>query len=546
MAGRESRGRRRGAPPEPVWWQESRRDHESRREPGLWWEKAEQVDWDRFWESPSRRTRRRAQAPRRTTTPPGAKRGAPRTDPPAEPARPARPGPPPRGRRGAPRTDPTGETARPAPPRGRRGGPRAESRSEPARRERPARGGKQKRAARRDTRPMRAVAPRRAHAPVDRVTGGTVAVVALVGLAMIAVVERSVLEGPLPGSPPEQAALGAPVPRASPDRTGKPAPPAPQAPPIDTLNDQIRNLTLTQRGPVARQAYGAPGQPPRLGATRFSLDRTWAFGTTAIPVPAERAAMPQVALFLARWSDGQWRTALAGTPEFTEMLGQAPAQMMPASERRILTRYGEAAAVPKPAGLMLPWRIGGSWTMTAGAAETGQGTRPLGVIAFRGGDGRVLAPADGRLYRFCGATPGRGLVMIIHDNGLASVYYQLTQVTTVPDGSPVRRGTLLGRTGVDRPCGGASAALPQVLFSLRHGADDVPFDGTALGGWRLRERASPAMGWAERGDKQVLPGGALTNFGPLPPPAVKPTPAPKPSTAPPDNPLDNLLDRRAD
>jgi hypothetical protein len=297
---------------------------------------------------------------------------------------------------------------------------------------------------------------------------------------------------------------------------------------VATLNGQVRSLTLTERGSAARQAYGVkPSAAPLVGATRFTSDRTWAFGTTAIPVPAKQSAMPQVALFLARWSGSRWQVGLSGTEEFRVLLRRVPVRLLPAAEIRALARFSVGPA--HPTKLMLPWRQGDSWKMTAAT----RGARPLGVVAFQGGDGRVLAAGDGRLYKFCTTAAGGGLLMIIHDNGLASEYYQLTKITGVRDGAVVKRGDLLGRVGVDRPCGGAAAARPQVRFGLRQGAGDLPFNGVTMGGWTFRERAQPMIGWAERGILQVMPGVGLENFGPAdPPPVPKITLSPSPTPTP--------------
>jgi hypothetical protein len=92
----------------------------------------------------------------------------------------------------------------------------------------------------------------------------------------------------------------------------------------------------------------------------------------------------------------------------------------------------------------------------------------------------------------------------------------MRQVSQARGGSPVRRGDTLGRIGADQPCGGAAAPRALVQFSLRRGAEEVPLEGARLGGWTLRERARPLLGFAERGVMQVLPGGLLANLGAVP------------------------------
>jgi murein DD-endopeptidase MepM/ murein hydrolase activator NlpD len=346
----------------------------------------------------------------------------------------------------------------------------------------------------------------------NRVAVAGMVVVMVVVLALVAVVERVLLARGADGPPDGEILLEIP------EQTPHPPPSVPsrrRTPPTETLNQQIRTFTLAQRGPAARQLYGVrPSRPPVVGTTRFSQDRTWALGTTAIPAPTDQPAMPQVTLFMARWGDGRWQMALAGSPEFSPLVRQAPAALIPAEEKRLLTRYSDADADSgSTEGLMLPWRTGDAWTITAtrGASDS---VRPLGAVAFRGGDGRVLAAGDGRLYRFCTTEPDKGLVLVIHPDGLATQYYEMTKVADVPDGGAVKQGDYLGRIGTDRPCGGAPAGRPQVRFAIRQGADDVPLNGLRIGGWTFQERAKPLLGWAERGVLQVMPGESLANFGP--------------------------------
>ncbi|MFI6516617.1 peptidoglycan DD-metalloendopeptidase family protein [Spirillospora sp. NPDC050679] len=419
--------------------------------------------------------------------------------------------------------------------------------------------------------PRKGPRTRGAYGPADRLSTGAVILSIVVGLGLLAVVERSLLEGGRIGPTDTVGAEGAsgrPRARAAapgPERQRRTPAPAPQrrtaspqvaAPDPQALVEQVRQLTVDERGPQARQEYGAaPDRRPLVSATRFSPDRTWAFGTTAVPVPAGTTADPEVAFFAARWNGGRWQPALSGTPAFGALVARMPAAMMSPDEGRSLARYGAVAADRAAAardGLMLPWKVGATWTM--GAPATGAATaRPLGALAFWGGDGRVLAAGDGRLYRFCGDGSGGGLVMLLHPSGLATTYYRMRGVTQVRDGSVVRRGEPLGLVGAERPCGGAPAPRPQVQFALRRGAERVPFDGARLGGWTFRERARPLLGYAERGPLQVLPGGLLANLGPVPaapgtatPPAPAPGSSEEPEARPPGGgPAANATQKRS-
>ncbi|WP_433325588.1 hypothetical protein [Spirillospora sp. CA-294931] len=388
----------------------------------------------------------------------------------------------------------------------------------------------------------------------------------VVGLSLLAVVERALLEGTPVGTPgpagndlvlqTPTSPVSRPRPRPS-TRPGQSRPPVPSTstpPDAQALTSQIRRITLEQRGTVARRVYGAaPERAPLVRTDRFSPDRLWAFGTTAIPVPQSSPAPPELAFFAARWTEGRWTAALSGTAVFANLLSRMPVSMMSPSESAALARYNFATASQAAANaargtdrLMLPWSPGTDWTMGS-AAPSGEG-RPLGALAFWGGDGEVQSAGDGRLYRFCGDGAGRALVMIVHRSGVSSLYYRMRGVTQLRSGSVVRRGEPLGRTGAERPCGGAPAPRALVQFSLRRGAAEVSMNGAGIGGWRFGERADPAIGYAERGDTRVLLGAPLANLGSaLPPlPGQRRPVAPGPNEKPKDATNDNRSPRAND
>lgn len=392
--------------------------------------------------------------------------------------------------------------------------------------------------------------PRRGRRPADRMSVGAIVLSTAVGLSLLGIAERALLEGgPIGGASGPAGSERALTPSApggnpaeqrpqSPQRPGQAGAPAGRAakPNMATLSAQVRKLTIDERGAAAQQSYGAPpGGRPIVDLTRTSADRTWVFGTTAIPVPTGSSAAPEVAFYAARWTGEDWQVALSGGEEFTKLLGEAPEDVMPAAEAAALRRYGAVTAEQATAlvngsragdGLMLPWKTGQAWSMTTSDGST----RPLGTLAFAGGDGRVLASGSGRLYRFCSDSAGRAMVVLVHDSGLATTYYRLRDVPGVRDGSVVRQGAPLGRTGTDRPCGGAASPRAEVGFGLRRGGGPVPLDGAQIGGWTFRERANPLLGFAERGALQVLPGGLIANLGSDPvaddEPPASPSPAP--------------------
>ncbi|MEU8796664.1 peptidoglycan DD-metalloendopeptidase family protein [Spirillospora sp. NPDC048819] len=401
-------------------------------------------------------------------------------------------------------------------------------------------------------RPGPKATPRRGRRPTDRMSIGAIVLSTAVGLSLLGIAERALLEGgPIGGtSGPagSQRAITPPKPGgdpAQPPQPGQPqqpgqsgAPAAPSPPNLGVLAAQVRELTIDERGAAARQAYGAPpAGRPIVDATRTSPDKSWVFGTTALPVPTGSTATPEVAFYAARWTGEEWQVALSGGTEFNALLGAAPAKVMPAAEVRALRRYGALTAAQATAlvngsragdGLMLPWKTGEVWSMTT----SDDSPRPLGSLAFSGGDGRVLAAGDGRLYRFCADSAGGAMVMLVHGSGVATTYYRLRGASAVRDGGVVGQGDPLGRIGTERPCGGAAPPRAEVGFGLRRGGGPIPLDGAQIGGWTFRERANPLLGFAERGVLQVLPGGLLANLGAVPaaddPPSSRPSPGARP------------------
>ncbi|MDL4819888.1 hypothetical protein [Actinomadura opuntiae] len=493
-------------PPPGTGPRRGRWSQEPRWPEGSWW--SEQPGWDergrRRRREPTRRDVRRREkgrsGRRRTERP--APRAASRLEPPPGPRR----------------RDP-GRTSGRRPPTHPRPGPRAR--------------------------------PRGARMPTDRVGVGAIILSAVVGLSLLGIAERTLLDGrPIGTTESAAAGKGARHPKghatASPGAARHPrqrpgasdAPAAPARPDTRALTAQVRKATLAERGAAARQAYGAaPTRPPVVAASRTSDDGTWVFGTTAIPVPASSDADPEIAFFAARWTGRSWRVGLSGGTAFGTLLGAMPATVMSAAEARVLRRYGAlsaeqaATAVNGTRGgtaLMLPWKTGTSWTMLTAAPGSAQ--RPLSALAFAGGDGRVLASGAGRLYRFCGDGSGSALLMVVHAGGVATTYDRVSAATRLREGSVVGRGDPLGRTGTAGACGGAPAARAEVRFDLRRGAGSVPLDGAVIGGWTFSERAKPLLGYAERGALQVLPGGLLANLGAVP---AADTPPSSPSSPPP-------------
>ncbi|WP_121435054.1 hypothetical protein [Actinomadura pelletieri] len=406
--------------------------------------------------------------------------------------------------------------------------------------------------------------PRRGRGPSDRLGIGAIVLSTAVGLSLLGIAERALLEGgPIggPSSPigseraltPPRSGGGSDDPARRDPRPGQSGAPGPRSgPDLRLLTTRVRKLTLEQRGVAARRAYGAASNAaPIVGTTRTSADKTWVFGTTAIPVPAASAANPEVAFYAARWTGREWQVALSGGRLFDDLLGAVSTDVMPVAEARALRRYATVTAAQAAAlvtgarggaGLMLPWKVGEAWSMTT--SDGSRPPRPLASLAFSGGDGRVLASGEGHLYRFCADPAGHAMLMVIHPSGVATTYHHVGDVPAEPrDGAVVEQGDPLGRTGTVRPCGGAAAPRAEVAFGVRRGGGTVPLDGARIGGWTFREDAEPPRGFAERGVLQVLPGGLLANLGPVPPADESPTspatpsspPSPPPSDVPPED-----------
>jgi hypothetical protein len=360
---------------------------------------------------------------------------------------------------------------------------------------------------------------------VNRVSALGVATVVVVGLSLAAIVEQALL--PTAHSAHQRETASAPRPVRTRSHSPRPSRSAKRVSPATLLSRQVKKAATTQRGPVARREFGVGKvAAPVVHVSR--IDKTWAFGTEAIPAPAGSAAAPESSLFLARASGSRWTVALAGTSAFADLVPKAPTSVLHKDERDTLTRFRATGKAPAETGLMLPWSVGQSWSAVT--------TEPA-TLGFDGGDGRVLAAGDGLLYRLCSSSPDRGLVLLVHPNGLATEYYQMDDLTPVADGDAVKQGDYLGRTSNDQPCGGGPASTRLVRFSLRDGDGPIPLDQVKIGGWTLHSTSAEVF--ADRGGLRVDAGNPLLNFGTVPAPAPSATPSktPKaPASAPANDP----------
>jgi hypothetical protein len=368
----------------------------------------------------------------------------------------------------------------------------------------------------------------------SRISAGGTAAAVVICVATGVLIGQSVLHSSNRTDRGRQSARPASVTQTS----ARPSPARPAAPSGVALARAVRHLMSAEHGIAASHVYRTLMiSTPVVHFSRVKLAKTWVFGTTAIPVPAGTAAAPVTALFLAHVRGTGWAVALSGTPGFSQLLKLASGKVVSRAEAALLARFSavQGATGPgmpaRPGGatpLALPWGNGQSWRLGTPVGNRASPGALASIVAFAGGDGRVRAAAPGRLYRFCGGRRGDALLEIIHADGSAAQYGQLTGETTAADGSIVARGAYLGMTGTTLACGGAmlraSATAPggAVAFAVLKGGGAVNLDGVALGGWILHEQGTPPVVSAQRAKARVVAGGLMKNFGvPAKPAAAK-------------------------
>ncbi|CAM4101468.1 M23 family metallopeptidase [Nocardia ninae] len=234
----------------------------------------------------------------------------------------------------------------------------------------------------------------------------------------------------------------------------------------------------------------------------------WAFGAATIPVGNADEA-PISSLYVAERSGDKWKVALEGTAEFGSMVQRAPESVVSSGEKRAFTAPQTRGI---NIGMALPWRQGDSWYMGGGPHGYSGNSRPFNSIDFNGGDGRVLAPRAGRVYKTC-VRANSAEVKLVHDNGYTTTYYHMTNLINAQDGTQIAAGTYLGRIGTQLPCGGSAsgAHVHMSLYNTNGGA--VAVNGKTLGGWTFYEGSRAYAGYAERNGVRVNTGGRLTNYG---------------------------------
>ena len=156
-----------------------------------------------------------------------------------------------------------------------------------------------------------------------------------------------------------------------------------------------------------------------------------------------------------------------------------------------------ASASSNPAGIMLPWAVGQSWSANGPHLDTGTGAGVRNAVDVSGGDGHVLAAGDGTV-RY-GSCSGGQVLWIDHSGGWRTSYYHVTGVR-VTNGQTVSRGDWIATTGTAAPCGG-SAIGAQVHFSLWKDGQPYALDGLSLGGWTIHQGSDNYLGsWTRDSD----------------------------------------------
>ncbi|QDQ28057.1 M23 family metallopeptidase [Chitinimonas arctica] len=288
-----------------------------------------------------------------------------------------------------------------------------------------------------------------------------------------------------------------------------------------------RAATSALLGNIATLAPGAAPTDTFVEISKSNAARNWVMGSVTQILGANREDVPVTRLFIARQNGKSWTLALQGSEAFFSMLDSAPDAVLSSAEKsafrsqrktagtasKSLSDPGmaQANAVTGDTGLSLPWAEGVAWYMGGGAHGDSGTSRPFDSLDFSGGDGQVLAPRDGRIYKSC-VRNSSAIVQLVHDNGYTTRYYHMVNLPNLTDGTLVRKGAYLGQMGMGLPCGGSTTG-PHVHFSLSYNGQAMPVNGKTLGGWQFFETGTAYQGYAMRNGRRVNQGGSLINYG---------------------------------
>ncbi|OHX10472.1 hypothetical protein BI347_22100 [Chromobacterium sphagni] len=286
---------------------------------------------------------------------------------------------------------------------------------------------------------------------------------------------------------------------------------------METSDAALRQTAIAAFSPQLPLAKGAQ-ERPLVEVNRESPDGDWTLGAVTQPLPVLAGVtaedrIPLSRLFLARKTGQGWQLALEGGKDFAALLSAAPGGWLSQDEKRAWQsqEIRSKRLAPEATGLGLPWKEGAAWNMTGGAHGYSGESQPYDSVDFAGGDGRVLAPQAGVIYKSC-MRNGSALVKLVHDNGYSSTYYHMINLNTVADGQKVAKGAYLGTIGNGLPCGGSTTG-PHVHFSLIHQGQAEPVNRKWLGGWQFFAGSRAYQGYAARNGSRVNVGGRLVNYG---------------------------------
>lgn len=267
---------------------------------------------------------------------------------------------------------------------------------------------------------------------------------------------------------------------------------------------------------TSERSFAAVEKADRAQVNVMRTGGDWAFGSAVIKAPKKKGHYPKGWLFVAEDAGDGWDVALEGSPEFSDLAAEAPAGVVSEGEKRTFAGASARSASSAAVGtrLRLPWRKNGIWKFTGGPHGWATGyDRPYAALDFAGRtprDQKVRAAGPGRVYNMCGSK--RGWIRVLHPNGFATDYYHLIRNIKPRNGRAIKRGTVLGLTGNDVSCGGASYGR-HVHFALLRGNKHIPVHGKVIGGWRFTQGQAYG-GYAQRAQVRRVPGNLIRNIGP--------------------------------
>ncbi|MFC5476259.1 peptidoglycan DD-metalloendopeptidase family protein [Paraherbaspirillum soli] len=296
-------------------------------------------------------------------------------------------------------------------------------------------------------------------------------------------------------------------------------------------DDALRQTANSAFAASAGVAAATSATDTVVEVSKTDSSQNWILGSVTQKLAADSEADPLTRLFLAHRVNGKWQLGLEASDVFFKLLESAPDEVLSPVEKanfraqRSLRPRSSARSAAGDTGLALPWQQGTAWYWTGGAHGWSGDSRPFNSLDFSGGDGRVLAARDGTIYKSC-ENGGSAIVKLVHDNGYATTYYHMTNLSDASNGTLVRMGTYIGMIGNALPCGGHTSGA-HVHLSLSKDGNEVAVNGKTIGGWQFFEGQNAYGGYAVRNARRVSVQASLTNYGPdntPPPPPGQPQP----------------------